>query len=137
LGERVTVATLAVVIVAGSALLWIGLPIGVLWVAGRITNDALTAVLFALIAIPVTMGALAWVLYRVSGRYESLRGGESRAPSPPAWRSSLGEERASERRRKGGRPLIDIAMTVSLIIALIVMTVWFFGYAEQTLSPLP
>ena len=83
------------------------------------------------------MVAFGWVLYRVNGRYERLRGTESRAPAPPAWRSSLGEERASDRRRKGGRPLIDVAMTVSLITALVVMTVWFFLFAEMQLSPLP
>jgi hypothetical protein len=136
-GERVALASLAVVIVLGSALLWIGVPIAMLWVVGRITSDAVTAVLFALIAIPSTMVALGWVLYRVSARYERLRGAESRGPSPPAWRSSLSEERGSERRRKGGRTLIDVAMAVSLVTALVVMTVWFFIFAEQTLSPLP
>jgi hypothetical protein len=136
-GERVVVASLAVVIVLGSALLWIGTPIAGLWVAGRITTDAVTAVLFALIAVPATMVALGWVLYRASARYERLRGAESRGPSPPAWRSSLSEERGSERRRKGGRTLIDVAMAASLVTALVVMTVWFFVFAESPLSPLP
>jgi hypothetical protein len=136
-GERVAMASLAVVIVLGSALLWIGMPIAVLWLAGRITTDALTAVLFALLAVPATMVALGWVLYRAGARYERLRGGESRGPSAPAWRSSLGEERASERRRKGGRTLIDVAMTASAVTALVVMVVWFFVFAELTLSPFP
>ena len=135
--ERAAVASLAVVIVLGSPVLWIGMPIAGLWVAGRITSDALTAVLFALVAIPTAMVAFSWVLYRASGLYESLRGAGSPGASPPAWRSSLGEERASERRRKGGRPLIDIAMTVSAITALLVMAVWFFVFAESPLSPLP
>jgi hypothetical protein len=136
-GERVALASLVVVIVLGSALLWIGMPIAVLWVAGRITTDALTAVLFALLAVPATMVALGWVLYRASARYERLRGAESRGPSAPAWRSSLSEERASERRRKGGRALIDVAMTASAVTAMVVMVVWFFVFAELTLSPFP
>jgi hypothetical protein len=136
-GERVALAALAVVIVLGSALLWIATPIAMLWVAGRITTDALTAVLFALIAVPATMVALGWVLYRVSARYERLLGAESRGPSPPAWRSSLSEERGSERRRKGRRTLIDVAMTVSAVTALVVMAVWFFVFAELTLSSFP
>jgi hypothetical protein len=136
-GERVALGALAVVIVLGSALLWIGTPITLLWVAGRITSDAVTFVLFTLIAVPAAMVAFGWVLYRVSARYERLRGAESRGPSPPAWRSSLSEERGSERRRKGGRTLIDVAMAVSAVTALVVMTVWFFVFAQQTLSPLP
>ena len=135
--ERVELAALAVVIVLGSALVWIGVPIGGLWLAGRVTTDALRAVLFSLLAIPTTMVVLGFLLYRAGGHYERLRGTERRAPSPPSWRSSLSEERARDRRRKGGRPLIDISMTVSAVTALIVMAIWFFFYAKSTLAPLP
>jgi hypothetical protein len=136
-GERVAVAALAVVIVLGSALVWIGVPIGGLWVAGRVTTDPLRFVMFSLLAIPSTMVALGWLLYRAGDHYERLRGTDRRASSPPSWRSSLSEERARDRRRKGGRPLIDISMTVSAITALVVMAIWFFFYATSTLAPLP
>jgi hypothetical protein len=135
--ERVAVAALAVVIVVGSALVWIGVPVAGLWVAGRITTDPLRFVMFSLLAIPSTMVALGWILYRAGAHYERLRGTEQRGASPPSWRSSLGEERASDRRRKGGRPLIDIAMTASAVTALIAMAIWFFFYATSTLAPLP
>jgi hypothetical protein len=135
--ERIAAASLGVVIVVGSLLLWVGVPVAGFWVAGRITTDALRAVMFALLAVPAAMVALGWVLYRVSARYEALRGTERRGASPPAWRSSLGEERATERRRRGGRPLIDVAMTVSAVTAMLVLFVWFFFFAEFRLSPLP
>ena len=135
--ERVAVAALAVVIVLGSALVWIGVPVAGLWVAGRITTDPLRFVMFSLLAIPSTMVALGWVLYRAGAQYERLRGTERRSSSPPSWRSSLGEERASDRRRKGGRALIDISMTASAVTALVVMAIWFFFYATSTLAPLP
>ena len=134
---RIEMASLAVVIVLGSLLLWVGVPFGGLWVAGQVMTDALGAVLFALVAVPATMVAVGWLLYRVNGRYEALRGTERRGPSPPAWRSSLGEERATERRRRGGRPLIDIAMTVSAVTAVLVLVVWFFFFAELPLTPPP
>jgi hypothetical protein len=130
-------AGLAVAIVVGSAVLWIGVPVGGFWVAGRITRDGVTAVLLALLAIPPTMAAFGWVLYRASARYEDLRGGPERPRSPPAWRVSLGEERASERRRTSSRSLIDVAMTASAIAALIALTIWFFFFAEMRLSPPP
>jgi hypothetical protein len=135
--ERVAVAALAVVIVLGSALVWIGVPVAGLWLAGRITTDPLRFVMLSLLAIPSTMVALGWVLYRAGGEYERLRGTERRGASPPSWRSSLGEERASDRRRKGGRTLIDISMTASAVTALVVMAIWFFFYATSTLAPLP
>jgi hypothetical protein len=128
---------LAVVIVVGSAMVWIGVPVAGFWVAARVAPDGVTAVLTALIAIPVAMAAVGWLLAHVSARYESLRGGGERRRGPPAWRVSLSEERASERRRAGGRPLIDVAMTASAIAALIVLTIWFFFFAELRLSPSP
>jgi hypothetical protein len=137
LGERAAVAALAVVIVVGSALVWIGVPVAGLWVAGRVTTDSLRFVMFSLIAIPSTMVALGWLLYRAGSHYERLRGTEPRASSPPSWRSSLSEERARDRRRKGGRALIDVSMTASAVTALVVMAIWFFFYATSTLAPLP
>jgi hypothetical protein len=128
---------LAVAIVLGSALMWIGVPVAGFWVAARITGDGVSAVLFALLAIPLTMAAFGWLIYRASARYEALRGGAERRRGPPAWRVSLSEERASERRRAGGRPLIDVAMTVSAAAALVVLTIWFFFFAELRLSPFP
>ncbi len=80
-GERVAVAVLAVGIVLGSALLWIGIPIAGFWVAGRITTDALTAVLFALLAIPTAMVAFGWVLYRAMAS-TSACGDRNRAARP-------------------------------------------------------
>ena len=56
--ERAATGCLAVVIVAGSGLVWIGVPVVGFWVAARITGDGVTAVLFALLAIPVTMAAV-------------------------------------------------------------------------------
>jgi hypothetical protein len=135
--ERAAAGALAVVIVVGSGMVWIGVPVAGFWAAARITGDGVTAVLFALLAIPVTMAAVGWLLYRASARYEALRGGDQRRRGPPAWRVSLSEERASERRRAGGRPLIDVAMTVSAAAALLVLTIWFFFFAELRLSPFP
>jgi hypothetical protein len=135
--ERAEAGALAGVIVLGSAMLWMGVPVAGFWLAARVAPDGVTAVLSALIAVPVAMAAVGWLLYRASARYELLRGGEERPRGPPAWRVSLSEERASERRRAGGRSLIDIAMTVSATAALLVLTIWFFFFAEMRLSPFP
>ena len=136
-GFAVLAGLLAVLIVLGSALLWMGVPVAGLWLSARVTGDPLGAVLFALLAIPVTMVAFGWLLSRVNARYEALRGGAAVRRSPPSWRTSLGEERASERRRAGGRSLFDVSMTISAAGAVLVMAIWFFFFAESPLSPLP
>jgi hypothetical protein len=128
---------LAVTIVLGSVLVWIGVPVAGFWAAGRITGGGVSAILAALIAIPLAMAGVGWLLYRASARYEALRGGDQRRRGPPAWRVSLSDERAGERRRAGGRPLIDVAMTLSATAALLVLTIWFFFFAELRLSPFP
>ena len=136
--DRLIAGCLAVAIVLGSALLWIGVPVAGFWVAVQVMGDGVRAVLFGLLAIPATMAGFGWMLYRASARYETLRGGGAqRRRSPPAWRESLSEERASERRRAGGRPLIDVAMTISATVAVVVLTIWFFFFAEMRLSPFP
>jgi hypothetical protein len=136
---RATIGTagLAAVIVAGSAVMWIGVPLGGVWLASRVTSDGVTMVLFALLVVPLTMVAFGWMLYRASATYEELRGHAHHPTAPPSWRMSLGEERASSRRARGSRQLIDVAMTVSALAALVVMAVWFFGFAEMRLAPLP
>jgi hypothetical protein len=137
LGDRLAAACLAAVIVLGSALLWIGVPVGGVWLAGRLTSDGVTVLLVALLGIPAAMVGVGWVLNRASARYEALRGRGPDAPSPPSWRASLGEERARVRRGRGPRRLIDVAMTVSASAALVVLAVWFFFFAELHLSPFP
>jgi hypothetical protein len=135
--RRLAAAGLAIVIVVGSSVLWIGVPVGGAWVAGRVTSDPVTAFLLALVTIPTAMAGVGWVLSRASARYEAIRGHEPVAPGPPSWRASLGEERAGLRRRKGGRRLIDVAMTISASAALVLLAFWFFFFAELRLSPFP
>ena len=135
--ERLAAAGLAAVIVLGSASMWLGIPLGGVWLAARLTSDGVTMVLFALLVVPVTMVGFGWALYRVGATYEQLRGRAQSPASPPSWRTSLSEERGSARRARAPRPLVDVAMTVSAIAALVVMTVWFFGFAEMRLAPLP
>jgi hypothetical protein len=136
-GRRLAVAFLALVIVLGSLVLWIGVPIGGFWVAGQLFTKSTQFVLFCLMAIPLTMVLGGFALYRVNGVYESLRGGEERPSGRSGWLVSHSDERRSSRLRRGPRQLIDVAMSVSIVIALLLMVFWFFFAAEMRLAPLP
>src|SRR4051812_43273708 len=72
IGRRLAAACLAVVIVVGSAVLWIGLPLAGFWAAGRLTKTAESFLLFASGVVPVSMVLGGWALYRVAALYESL-----------------------------------------------------------------
>ena len=67
-------AVLAVAIVLGSAALWIGIPLGGLWLAGELTTTAQGFLFATLGGIPLAMTAAAWLLYRVNDLYERSRG---------------------------------------------------------------
>jgi hypothetical protein len=136
-GERLAAGCLAVVIVLGSALVWIGVPVGGIWVAARITGNGIGALLLALIAIPAAMTGVGWLLGQASARYEALRGRPPELSGPPSWRASLGEDRAGNLRARRPRRLLDTAMTISASTALVLLTIWFFFFAEQRLSPFP
>ncbi len=127
---------LAGAIVLGSGLLWIAIPIATFWLASRVTSDSVRGVLFALLAVPAAMGIGAWALYRVNARYESLRGDGGAPASPPSWRGSLGEERKGWQARRRPVRLIDLAMTLSALIALILFLIWYFASPDLRLAPL-
>jgi hypothetical protein len=135
--RTVQAAFLAVVIVLGSLVLWIGVPIGGFWVAGQLFTKSTQFVLFCLMAIPLTMVLGGFALYRLNGTYESLRGGEGRPAGRSGWLVSHSDERRSARLKRGPRQLIDVAMSASIVIALLLMVFWFFFAAEMRLAPLP
>jgi hypothetical protein len=136
-GRRLVTALLAVVIVLGSLVLWIGVPIGGFWVAGHLFTQSTRVVLFSLVAIPLTMVLTGFLLYRVNGIYESLRGGDERPAGRSGWLVSHSDERRSTRLKRGPRQLIDMAMSASIVIALLLMVFWFFFAAQMRLAPLP
>ena len=128
------VAVLALAIVAGSALLWIGVPIAGLWLAGELTTTPEGFLFAALGGVPAAMVSFGWLLYRLNAVYERLHGRTGGGAAPrAAWLVSSSDERNRVRRARAPRPLIDIAMTVSAVTALVLMVVWFFFLAEQKL----
>jgi hypothetical protein len=132
--EAMAAAALALVIVAGSAFLWIGIPVLGFWVAGELTTTSEVFLLVVLGCVPLAMVGWGWLLYRINAVYQGLRGGGRPAQSSrSAWLVSSTDERARLRRARAPRSLIDVAMTVSAVAALVLMVVWFFFLAEQTL----
>jgi hypothetical protein len=132
--DGIVTALLALAIVAGSAVLWIGIPLLGLWLAGRFTTTA-EAFLFATLGgIPLAMVGFGWVLYRVNALYMRSRGPGDSGRQHSGWLVSLSDERGSSRRARAPRRLIDVAMTVSLCTALVLMAIWFFFFSKMWLA---
>jgi hypothetical protein len=135
--ERLAEGALALCVVLGSAFLWIGIPFGEFWLAGELTTTA-EGFLFAVLGgVPLTMVGFGWLLYRLNDVYESFRGSERQAVmGRSAWLMASSEERAKYRRQRAPRRLIDVAMTASAVVALVLMLVWFFFLAGSPLAPM-
>ena len=136
LQHTLAVAALALGVVLGSAFLWIGIPVLGLWSAGQLTSSS-QGFLFAILGgIPPAMVGFGWLLYRLNGVYESMLGGDRPGGGRSPWLVSLSDERAKARRARQPRRLIDVAMTASAGIAMVLMLVWFFFFASSPLAPM-
>jgi hypothetical protein len=126
---------LACVIVVGSLIFWIGIPLFWIWIAGQLTDEYPSIYLLAAAACPLTMIVWGWVLYRVNLIYLELSPPPADSPGAQrsAWLGSLSGDRKPKRRQV---TLLDVSMIVSVIIALTAMAVWFFVFAHTT-GPLP
>jgi hypothetical protein len=107
---------------AGSLLLWIGIPAGWLWVAGRITSEPSEHLLLSILGAPMAMIAWARFLFwlnrlylRVTARLTPLDLEDEDDEDEPRWL----------------RGPLEPLLVVSLAIALIAMLFWFFVLAEN------
>jgi hypothetical protein len=131
------IGLLAAAVVAGSAFLWIGIPVAGLWLAGELTDRVSTFLLVILLGVSSAMVAFGWLLYRVNALYEQLVGHPDPPPARSAWLVSSSEERGALRRARRRRTLLDVSMTASAVAALALFMVWFFFVARSPLAPLP
>ncbi len=137
-GERLLWSPVALLLVllmaAGSILMWIGLPLGLIWIASAISDSSQPSMgpyLLILVGLPVgaiVIGKALGALDRLRGRVSGRTGGEERRNT---WMNSMGETAASGRRQ---RSVLDAVMIVSVLSALVIGGIWFLLFAG---SPLP
>jgi hypothetical protein len=116
----------------GSVLMWIGVPVGLVYLASRLADSPTPSMgpyVLILIGLPVGMvavGKLLGALDRYHGRITGLDDGK---PQQAAWLKSMRGER--ERRRR--RSVLDTVMVVSVGVALVLSAIWFFAFAGSSL----
>jgi hypothetical protein len=131
---RAPVAILLLVAMAlGSILLWIGIPVGVIWGASQIASSSQPGMgLYAAMAIAIP--ALMWLCLRLLRRldlmFARVTGAQRDEIYRPAWTRSMRGERTSQRRTT----VLDLVMAISVGLALLALLVWFAAFAG---SPLP
>ena len=116
----------------GSVFLWIGIPVGWLWIgsqfqegSGQASFGLYMAVLLGIVVSMVVMGK---ILHRLNGVYGRLTGSEVVRVRLPWHRSLRGEDEGRPQRQ-----ILDVVMVVSVMAAGFVFLVWFLFFAGSSL----
>jgi ABC-type dipeptide/oligopeptide/nickel transport system permease component len=119
--RRLAGAFVLVVLAVACVVFWVGIPIGALWALSKATDSFAGHFVLGLLLVPAAMAAFSPALFwlnnlylRVTGVFERLEEDEHES----GW----------QRRVRG--PL-EPMMFVSLVVALIALTIWFFFIAEE------
>ena len=125
---------LVLLMAAGSIVMWVGLPLGLIWVASVITDSSQPTMgpyLLILFGLPVGMFAVGKVLGALDRAHGRITGRLDDGPQRAAWLQSMRDERGPRRKQ---RSVLDTVMIVSVLAALLAGAVWFLAFAG---SPLP
>ena len=127
------VAVFLVLLMAlGSVLMWLGVPVGLIYVASKVSGSSspsLGPYLLVLLGLPVGMTIVGKCLGWLDRRHQAITGQGDGDRRPAPWMKSMRGERESTRR--GG--VLDKVMLVSVGVALLAFAVWFFGFAGSSL----
>jgi len=125
-------ALLILAMAVGSVLLWIGIPVGWLYLVSQLVDSSEPSMgpyVLVLVGIPATMivmGKLLAILDRAYGRVTRT---QARVRAPAPWHRSLRGDRAPAR----ARSVLDVVMVASVALALVCFAVWFFLFAGSSL----
>ncbi len=129
---KVAEYALVALIFIGSLVMWIGLPVGWLWLVTRLADHYPDVYAGALFGCPVTMVLFGLLLARLDALHLRISGGHG-ARSRTAWLKSLSGDRAAKRQRT----VLDTSMVVSVVLAIVTMAVWYFFFAHSYTPGLP
>ncbi len=116
--DRLAPGFLLLLMGVGCLVLWIGIPVGLLWALSQVTDSSTQHFVLAVVAIPAAMALFAPALFWLNGLYLRLIG------ALPA------DEDHEDRRRGLGGPLL-LFLYASMAIALVVLLAWIFFLGER------
>ena len=131
-GRALLAALLIALMAIFSVVLWLGIPIGWLYLASRIAKSSQPSMgpyVLVLIGIPASMVVVGKLLSRLNRTYGAVTGAAPAARTRSAWMKSLRGERESAR----PRTILDVVMVWSVAVALLCFAIWFFVFAGSSL----
>jgi hypothetical protein len=126
-------AGLIALMALGSLVLWIGSPIGWLWIASQMQTDSkgagLGPYMVVLIGIAITAVVLAKLLQRLNLLYGTVAGAGEPVRIVLPWHRGL----RGENEGKAPRTVLDVVMVISVSIGVVAFAIWFFFFAGSSL----
>ena len=116
--DRVAAGFILLLLGLGSLFLWVGIPYGLLWSFGRMTDSWNGHFLMSVLLIPIAMALFAPALFWLNGLYLRVTG-------------VLRPEDAEEDHDRRLRGPLEIFLYAGMIMAVVALCVWFFGYAHN------
>jgi hypothetical protein len=130
-GKPIAIA-LILLMAVGSVFLWIGIPVGWVWIASRTVKSSqpsLGPYVLVLLATPVSMWIWGKFLFRLNAVYSRMTGQTHEVRTQLPWHRSMRGERVVSR----PTTVLDLVMIVSVSVALIAFGIWFFFFAGSSI----
>jgi hypothetical protein len=118
--DRLAAGFLLTLLAVGSLVIWIGVPAGWLWLASKITDSEPSHFLAAILGTPLAIVLFGWLLAWINRLYVRVK-----------WAAHDADEYEYDEEPRPVRGPLEPLLAGSLAIALIVLTVWFFVFAEN------
>lgn len=115
-----------------SIMLWLGIPIGWLWIGSQVqgTQSAGFGPYFLVLAgIAVSVFLVTKLLAWLNRAYARVAGAEEVVRVRPPWHRSMRGEDDS----RPPRSVLDVVMVISVTIAVTIFGIWFFFFAGSSL----
>jgi hypothetical protein len=123
---------LVLLMAIGSIVMWLGVPLGLIYLASHLANSQNPSVgpyLVVLLGLPIGMAVIGKLLGYLDRAHSRLVRAEDEGPRRATWLKSMRAERGSSRRGS----VLDKVMIISVVFALVVFGIWFFGFAGSSL----
>jgi hypothetical protein len=131
-GRRLVAALLIVLMAIGSILLWLGIPIGWLYLVSRLVSSSQPSMgpyVLVLVGIPLSMVVVGKLLSKLNRVYGDVTNTTPNVRVRNPWLKSMRGERDSDR----PRTVLDVVMVWSVGLALLCFAIWFFLFAGSSL----
>jgi hypothetical protein len=123
---------LIVLMAVGSVFLWLGIPIGLIYLVSQSVNSSqptLGPYVALIFGIPICMFIFGKLLFQLDRVFEKVTGRESQADFRAPWLKSMRAERTNKRQLT----VLEMTMIVSVSLAVLAFGVWFIAFAGSSL----